>query len=65
MRLERGEKQGKWEGEAPAEPKRQRMATGDWRLAMGKSASAFKAHTSSQRSYLSSSQLRKRFEPTT
>jgi hypothetical protein len=35
MRLERGEKQGKWEGEAPAEPKWQRMATGDWRLANG------------------------------
>jgi hypothetical protein len=32
MRLERGEKQGKWEGEAPAEPKWQRMATGDWRM---------------------------------
>jgi hypothetical protein len=29
MRLERGEKQGKWEGEAPAESKRQRIATGD------------------------------------
>jgi hypothetical protein len=29
MRLERGEKQGKWEGEAPAEPKRQRIATGE------------------------------------
>jgi len=29
MRLERGEKQGNWEGEAPAEPKRQRVATGD------------------------------------
>jgi hypothetical protein len=27
MRLERGEKQGNWEGEAPAEPKRQRIAT--------------------------------------
>jgi hypothetical protein len=32
MRLERGEKQGNWEGEAPAEPKRQRIATGDWRM---------------------------------
>ena len=32
MRLERGEKQGKWEGEAPAEPKLQRIATGDWRM---------------------------------
>jgi hypothetical protein len=29
MRLERGEKQGNWEGEAPAEPKRQRIATGE------------------------------------
>jgi hypothetical protein len=29
MRLERGEKQGNWEGEAPAEPKRQRVATGE------------------------------------
>jgi hypothetical protein len=29
MRLERGEKQGNWEGEAPAEPKWQRIATGD------------------------------------
>jgi hypothetical protein len=32
MRLERGEKQGNWEGEAPAESKRQRIATGDWRM---------------------------------
>jgi len=33
MRLERGEKQGNWEGEAPAEPKT--AANGDWRLANG------------------------------
>jgi len=25
----------KWEGEAPAEPKRRQMAIGDWRLATG------------------------------
>ena len=28
----------KWEGEAPAEPKRRRVANGDWRLANGETA---------------------------
>ncbi|MFA0736767.1 MAG: hypothetical protein OGMRLDGQ_003267 [Candidatus Fervidibacter sp.] len=37
----RGTRDGmKWEGKAPAEPKRQRMASSEWRIVLEGSASA-------------------------